>query len=451
MQTQLDEARKALIHLNNAHQELQETKSEMKNLEETLSSIPHLSEKLKPLREESIKHTQYTAAKENIKHILNVPENVQKTRHYISEGKHLFAHQTLTELENSRDDLLFEMHRLSATSQADKSMLKHYFSDVEKLSEELGKQLWFSIRLTLHSVRKEPCIIVSALRIIEREEKRDEMENKRYAETGFMSPGRPKQWRKRVFDILEEAVSERIVGNQIEERSQNKMWLVRHVEATRKMILEDMQVIKSACVPCFPPWYHIVEQMLRLYHRCLSSHLQELALQLEGNEYITLLNWVQVYEGPELMKHPKLNFDLNKLGLEPLLPKPLIDELTNKYLQTTEKNYKEWMNNTINREMKDWSGVNPPESDDSGRNQTTTPVIVFQMIDQHLQVAKTVDQKLITRVLIMSLDNLTTFAKQYHDAAKKYCASHFEDRGQYKYFTPYMVRNLIFTLLALTL
>lgn len=93
-------------------------------------------------------------------------------------------------------------------------MLKHYFSDVEKLSDELGKQLWLIIRLALSSVRKEPQIIVTALRIIEREEKID----KRHEGRGFVSPGRPKEWRKRVFEIIEEAIFERLTGSQLEDR-----------------------------------------------------------------------------------------------------------------------------------------------------------------------------------------------------------------------------------------
>lgn len=179
--------------------------------------------------------------------------------------------------------------------------------------------------------------------------------------------------------------------------------------------------------------------MLKLEHRCLSAHLQDLARELEGNEYVTLLNWVQLYEGPDLMKHPALDFDLKAEGLEPLLPKPLVDDLTSRYLSTIERNYKEWMNNTINREMKDWGGQNIPEADDAGHYQTTTPVIVFQMIDQHLQVAKTVNQTLVNKVLIISMEHLATFAKQYHDAVHKHAKNHFEDRRQYKYFTPYMI------------
>lgn len=437
MQTQLDGVRTGHIHLQTSQQDIQEVKKTLKEIEEIFPIVPNLVEKLKYVREESMKHSQYAAAMENLKHIFNVPESCQKTRELIGEGKLLHAHQILTDLENSRDDLLFELHRLPATSLADKNMLKHYFADVEKLSEELGKQLWLIIRLTLNSVRKEPTVIVNALRIIEKEEKADEIAIKRHDTTGFMPQGRPKQWRKRVFEILEEAVSERIAGNQFEERAQNKMWLVLHLEVTRQLILDDLKVVKTACVPCFPPHYNIVQEMLHLYHRCLSSHLQEIANQLEGNEYVTLLNWVQTYEGPDLMKNPDLNFDLEEEGLPPLLPDSTVQDLTNKYLVTIEKNYKEWMSNTINREVKDWSSNNPPEADDARYYQTTAPVIVFQMIDQHLQVAKTVNRSLVNRVLIISMEHLTTFAMQYKDTVNKYAKAHFEDRGQY--FTPNIV------------
>lgn len=250
--------RTGLVHLKTSLADIVEVKKTLKEMDETWPVIPQLVDKLKNVREESMRHSQLAAAMENLKHIFNVPESVKKCRDYVAEGKLLHAHQQLMELENSRDDLLFEMHRLPATSSSDKNMLKHYFNEVEKLSDELGKQLWLIIRLALNSVRKEPQIIVTALRIVEREEKNDAIAHKRMDQTGFCSPGRPKNWRKRVFEILEEAVTERIVGNQLEERSQNKMWLVRHLEVTRQLILEDLKVVKMACVPCFPPHYNIV-------------------------------------------------------------------------------------------------------------------------------------------------------------------------------------------------
>ena len=78
-----------------------------------------------------------------------------------------------------------------------------------------GKQLWLHIRMTLNSAKNNPSVIVTALRIIEREEKADEIAQKKYDQLGFMPHNRPKQWKKRVFEILEEAVSERLGGSQL--------------------------------------------------------------------------------------------------------------------------------------------------------------------------------------------------------------------------------------------
>jgi hypothetical protein len=36
----------------------------------------------------------------------------------------------------------------------------------------------------------------------------------------------------------------RIEGNQMEDRTMNKMWLVRHLEVTRQLVLEDLRVVK---------------------------------------------------------------------------------------------------------------------------------------------------------------------------------------------------------------
>lgn len=53
-------------------------------------------------------------------------------------------------------------------------MLKACFKDVESLSDVLEKQLRLILGRTLNTVRKEPTVIVTALRIIEREEKTDQ-------------------------------------------------------------------------------------------------------------------------------------------------------------------------------------------------------------------------------------------------------------------------------------
>jgi hypothetical protein len=85
----------------------------------------------------------------------------------------LILQQSLTDLENSRDDLLFELHKLPNQAPADTIMLKEYFEDVNELSKFMGKQIKLGLERTLNTVRKEPTLIVTILRIIEREEKAD--------------------------------------------------------------------------------------------------------------------------------------------------------------------------------------------------------------------------------------------------------------------------------------
>ena len=41
----------------------------------------------------------------------------------------------------------------------------------------------------------------------------------------------------------------RIEGNQMEDRSMNKMWLVRHLEVTRQLVLEDLRVARVSTIP----------------------------------------------------------------------------------------------------------------------------------------------------------------------------------------------------------
>ena len=68
------------------------------------------------------------------------------------------------ELENSRDDLLFELHKLPNQSLDDKNLLKEYFEPVSELSIRMEKQIKFTLRRTLNTVRKDPKVIVTALR-----------------------------------------------------------------------------------------------------------------------------------------------------------------------------------------------------------------------------------------------------------------------------------------------
>nr|SVE73459.1 EOG090X03GO [Daphnia atkinsoni] len=439
VQSQLDGVISGLQQLQSALVDIVDIRQRLKEIEECTLAIPALCESVKNVREEHVVYSQYAVAMENLKHIFTVPESVDKTRQWISEAKLLHAHQSLTDLENSRDDLLYELHRLPNHSLQDKQMLKAYFSGVQELSDQLGKQLWLLLGRSLNTVRKEPQVIVTAVRIIEREERADSYAIQRQKQSGFLPPGRPKKWKARALEVLSDAVVERIEGNQFEERVDNKMWLVRHLEVTRMLIIEDLRVVKTLCAPCFPPHWDIVNQFFQKYHMSISKHLEEvIAAGLVGNEFVTLLSWVlQTYPGSELLRHPDVNIEPSSLG--PILSDDTIEKLFQAYISNMALNYNDWMQKTVETEARDWRRPVVPESDGDGHYHTESIVIIFQMVEQNLSVSRTISDELMTRALVLGLEQITQYGEMYREAINLFKNKHFEDRSQVPYFTHYMI------------
>ncbi|KAJ8684977.1 hypothetical protein QAD02_020770 [Eretmocerus hayati] len=440
MHNQLDGVKVGFAQLDSSLQSMQSIEANLQRVREISVLIPCLAIKLQGLQYENSRHSQYVTAKENLKHIFTVPDCIEKTKRWINGGKLLHAHQSLMDLENSRDDLLYELHKLPNEKQADKIMLRAYFENVEELSHELEKQIKLVLDRTLNTLRKEPTIIVTVLRIIEREERADKFALHKYKQSGFMPPGRPKHWKNVALGVLEKSVTNRVEGTHVDQRKDNKMWLVRYLELTRLLFIEDLRVVKSLCVPCFPPSYDIANTYMRMYHASLSQHLKDIINEgLEGNEYVSLLSWVMnIYKSPEMIGHPDLNMNLKEIG--PLLEGEIIDQLQMEYLRNMLQNYEEWMEKTLETEKMEWWSETIPENDrDEPYYHTSAPVIIFQMIGQNLQVTRTISVFLTAKALTLSIEQVSQYGWQYRQAILEYKSKHFEDRSQVLYFTHHMI------------
>lgn len=269
---QLNSVGSGLQSLKTSLDETKEVEKRIRTIQELIKNVPKLSDDLDPVREENTKHSQYVTAMENLKHIFSVQTSTEKALNWIEEDKLLLAHQCLSDLENSRDDLLFELHKLTKQNTHDKITLKCYFDKVETVSKALHEKLRFIFKRTLNTVRKEPTVVVTALRIVEREEKADQFALQQQKTTGFLPPGRPKEWRSMLFRTLNETIQERIEGSNIGRRDE-KLWLVKDLEIMRQLILDDLKVVKTACIPCFPPTYNILQEYVKMYHRAVSDYV----------------------------------------------------------------------------------------------------------------------------------------------------------------------------------
>lgn len=436
VQSQLDGVRAGLTQLKESLEEVKNVEKRMAEVDEMYAMCGTLSDKMRDIKDASAEHRQLAAAKENLKHIFAVPEEVEKARGMIRDRKFLEAHKCLIDLESSRDELLYEQHKLGNTS--DMKQLERFFAEAEKLSSELGESLFRILRNTMNIARRDTTELVTALRIIEREHRTDIKMQEQEKFSGFLPPCRPKHWRDKAMETLKDGVDERIASDVYESRENDKMWLVRHLEIIRKEVLNDLKTIKNLCQPCFPPAYNIFQQHVHWYHLAISHHLQKLIKDgLQGNEIISLLTWLNGYTCHELLGHPDLALNTDKLPS--LLDDEVSDELMNDYFITTRTNISDWTLKSLQQDSKDWMKEEEPETDADGYHKTSLPVILFQMIKQTMQVAETISEDQKKKVFDVCISEMMNFVRSYGEAVTSYKEEHFHNRELPPQYPLYMV------------
>lgn len=95
--------------------------------------------------------------------------------------------------------------------------------------------------------------------------------------------------------------------------------------------------------------------------------------------------------------------------------------------QIMEKNYEDWMTRAVETDKQEWMSDAPPNHE---CHERSAPVIIFQMIDQHLQVTNTIHSEFTFSALVLSIKQVTRYGQNFRQCIIEYKDKHFKDRSQ---------------------
>ncbi|XP_041852762.1 exocyst complex component 3-like protein [Melanotaenia boesemani] len=442
-----------LEHLRESRAELKEASHTLKKAGLESDGNTEGMKSLERLREVSVNHHQLLAAVSNLPRLYSVGSMVLETERLVESRRLLEAHARLMDLEHWQDDILWQLHGAAGTTESglsaeDQELVAKYFSGVGQLVDALGKELWAVVSSALALAQQNPTPFVSAVRIVEREEALDRaLLAERGRPGGSSRPlpaGRPRCWRARFFQVLEEAVSARF--RSVSYLHTRGPGLAGHLSALQHGIMADLDTVRHLLEHCVPPYYQLTGAYLRASHRCLRTHLAQVSSwDLESGEIFAVLNWVlHVYNSPDMMGHPDMLAELQSADLGPLISTEGLEQLQSRYVQSVRKSVSEWMHKALQVELQDWQRDQEPDTDHEGFYQTSLPTIITQMLEENARVALMIGESLRDQTIQMGLYEMENLLNRFREALVEFGKEHRRDpsNNKTKFYLHYLLASI---------
>lgn len=415
--------------LKDVNDNLTDVRTTIYSIQEEYKTISHLENTLSNLRIEATKHKQLKSAKENVKNILNVDDLAVQANAFIEQNKLLNAHRCLLDMEKCRNDILEELGPPNDKNNniSDIKLVMDFFKKTKEIQTLLKNNIFVTIKRMLEVTKTFPEQLVTALRIIEREEILDEDWKKKKEETGFAPPDRPKRWRKECRDTIKSIAETKIHGCRIEERETDDSWFSKHLGNICSRLIQDLEVVKKLCEPCFPPSYRIFDFFVDSVHQVLGVYMKELLDndQLKGQEFFILLSWQDTYKSDYFMGHPNLNLDTTKLP--DLLDGRYYMMALDKHIEVTQNKISFWFQNAIDKNYVEWQSNTMPYTIE-GNFESSMPNDINTMLIQQLDLINFAnDDRFAKETLKFLLSELNSFVLTLAGKIVEFKINHFKN------------------------
>ncbi|MEE6499637.1 hypothetical protein FKM82_003518 [Ascaphus truei] len=446
----VSQLRTALTEVRNVQQALAESQDIWRGSDE-------LHSHLQPMRQLEMEHVQLSVVIQSLPYIYTVPELVSQTRNLIENQRLLEAHVHLRDLESLRDDVLYRLQRVGPLAGAKlgngdaglhgedaAELVLQFFAGVQELSEELGHTLFSLANSAVSLACSDPSLLVSAVRIIEREEHLDVEESRGKPQQLWKPPGRPKHWRDSFFQAMERSVCERLVGSGMEEENISAAGLAKHLKELQGKVLAELEAVCSVLAPCFPPQYELCRTVGLMCHRVISRHIRDiLSFELHHPALYCLLHWTMiVYPSEEMMGHHDVLAEVDLSELRPLISAEVMEEQLNRYTRSMRTCLGQWMQKALEVEYSDWFRNQEPDRDQDGMYLSSLQHLIMQMLAENVQVASVLCVSLESRVRSAAMQEMDNCLVWLREALVKYGIEHMKDRTSPTFYKPYLLATI---------
>ncbi|XP_075181580.1 exocyst complex component 3-like protein, partial [Anomaloglossus baeobatrachus] len=430
--------------------------SDVHNIQQALREVQHIWREgdcpfgmLQPIRQLVMEHVQLSVVIHSLPYIYAVPKLIAQTRDLIEKQHLLEAHVALRDLESLRDGILYRLQKAGplpgpTAVQPDAEgtdLVQQFFAGVQGVSEELSAVLSSLAQSALAVARSDPSLLVSAIRIVEREEFLDAEETRGPMQQLWRPPGRPKNLRTVFFNALEKGVWERVMAPELLWEDLGAADLAKHLKDLQDGVVEELQSAFSVLVPCVPPHYDLPRGLAFMCHHGIARHLREiLNRDLPHSALYHVLHWVTtVYPSAEMMGHPNFSSEIDVSELGPPVPPELLEEQLIRYTRCVRACLSQWIHKALEVEASDWMREQEPDKDQDGFYLSGFQHIVMQMLMENVLLATALGESLENRVRNAALCEMENCLVWLREALVKYGIEHMKDRTSPTYYTHYLL------------
>ncbi|KAJ1022680.1 hypothetical protein NDA18_005018 [Ustilago nuda] len=365
------------------------------------STHPDASRSFRVISQVSQIHRNFVQTTNTLEKLDALPGQIQTLTEMLQRGKDdimgpatdlLPLHFHLSQLEAFRN----ETFQIARTCSADvRSTVSKFFAPLDGLIKAFDDYIMQLAERTLDLVREDrSSVVVKLIKIIEKESREDEraaaIRLAKRANLEGAARFRSVVANARVIKLYRpkfvEAI-DRSTGELFDEcwgrfgADGTSLEFLGHLD----WIYDDIRFIQSEVTPLFPEDYKILRTFAKSYHKHLGGILREriLATEPEASALLELYQFTQKYT-----KTMTKEIGADKSWLEPTLLAGKEQGIIDDYLGLITKKIDEWSANLMSDEVREFvARQNPPDEDNEGLYGLQGAAILFQMVNQQVDVA----------------------------------------------------------------